>query len=273
MNATKIKKFDLYVDDTGSRNPDRTKRPPRRDLMDHFSLGGFMINSEDIGTIIEAHTDLVKKYGITYPLHSSSIRTKNNNFSWLEHDASKANQFMEDLERLLTNIPIVTLACTIHRPGYQARYGTMRESDKWQMSRTAYCILLERATKYAINEGRKIKVYVEQSGKQEDMKIKEYHRLMREDGHSFHAERSRKYSPLSVTAISESVFKEVKFVSKKNKLVQIADLVLYPIAKAGYVPTYPPYRALDEAGKTIESQLTKSKIESEGSKYYCFDGF
>ncbi|RVC41029.1 DUF3800 domain-containing protein, partial [Mesorhizobium sp. M4A.F.Ca.ET.090.04.2.1] len=34
----------LYLDDSGSREPDREPREKRRDEMDYFALGGILIN-------------------------------------------------------------------------------------------------------------------------------------------------------------------------------------------------------------------------------------
>ncbi|TIR55445.1 MAG: DUF3800 domain-containing protein, partial [Mesorhizobium sp.] len=38
----------LYLDDSGSREPDREPKEKRRDEMDYFALGGILINEEDV---------------------------------------------------------------------------------------------------------------------------------------------------------------------------------------------------------------------------------
>jgi len=54
-------------------------------------------------------------------------------------------------------------------------------------------------------------------------------------------------------------------------MIQIADLVLYPMAKGGYDSSYNPYRKLKESGKLIDCLLTEDKILVGGIKYSCFD--
>jgi hypothetical protein len=53
-------------------------------------------------------------------------------------------------------------------------------------------------------------------------------------------------------------------------MLQIADLILYPMAKAGYEPTYRPYVDLMAAGKVIDALLPPSDRPSLGVKYSCF---
>ena len=51
---------------------------------------------------------------------------------------------------------------------------------------------------------------------------------------------------------------------------QIADLVLYPMAKGGYDSNYPPYKALKENNKLIDNLLPEDRIPLCGIKYSCF---
>jgi hypothetical protein len=53
-------------------------------------------------------------------------------------------------------------------------------------------------------------------------------------------------------------------------MMQIADLVLFPIAKGGYNPSYRPYVKLRDNGKLIDSLLTTEERASLGIKYSCF---
>ena len=55
-------------------------------------------------------------------------------------------------------------------------------------------------------------------------------------------------------------------------MLQIADLYLYPMAKAGYDASYKPYLALMEAGRLIDSVLPSEDRSLLGIKYSCFDG-
>ena len=60
-------------------------------------------------------------------------------------------------------------------------------------------------------------------------------------------------------------------IRKKTPMIQVADLVLYPMAKAAYDPTYRPYVKLEQAGKLINCHLAQNDIPLRGIKYSCFD--
>jgi hypothetical protein len=72
----------LYLDDSGTRNPDR-KIPERFMFRDWFTLGGYTMNEEDEGDVETAHGVFCDKWGINYPLHSYEIRSETENFTWL----------------------------------------------------------------------------------------------------------------------------------------------------------------------------------------------
>jgi hypothetical protein len=86
----------LYLDDSGTRNPDQ--RVPNGFLYgDWFTLGGFLVKEEHEGSLREAHATFCEKWKITYPLHSYDIRQSLNRFKWLlsldhaEYNGSCAN--------------------------------------------------------------------------------------------------------------------------------------------------------------------------------------
>lgn len=54
-------------------------------------------------------------------------------------------------------------------------------------------------------------------------------------------------------------------------MAQVADLLLWPMAIAGYEPGNRAYVALREAGRLIENRLSADEIEACGSKYSCFE--
>lgn len=73
----------FYIDDSGTRKPNRhplSFDPPVRDF---FALGGVLIDEEDEAAARNAHATFCAKWGITYPLHSVEIRHCAQNFSWL----------------------------------------------------------------------------------------------------------------------------------------------------------------------------------------------
>lgn len=264
--------LDLYLDDSGTRNPDgKASTWNRRDKMDHFALGGLLIKSELLSQIIDAYDEFCRDHHINYPLHSNSIRVKKGDFVWLESDIDRASKFYRALGEFLCNLPGHVAACVVHRPGYDERYRDLYQQNRWELCKSAYTIVVERAVKIALAHGRKLVVYVEASGKHEDRMIKEYHKHMLQSGMYFDAARSKKYTPLNGSAFSSALMKNPIFVRKENKPAQIADLLLYPVVKGRYDPTYPPYRRLVESGMLADSLVAEADRPQLGIKYYCFD--
>ncbi|MEG3617020.1 DUF3800 domain-containing protein [Magnetovibrio sp. PR-2] len=263
--------FHLYIDDSGTRLPDKSQPITRNDGLDHFALGGVLIASEDIHSTTRQHEEFCERFNIDYPLHSHSIRTQKNAFRWLKHDSKRANSFHSALESYLCNLPIKCHACVVHRPGYNARYEHLYGQARWELSKSAYTIVVERALKYARHHGRKLIVYVEQTGKREDRAIRDYHAHMREHGMYFDANRSQAYSPLAEDDFTKYLLKTPQFTTKYHPIMQIADLVLFPLVKGGYDKTYRPYAALHSANRLIDQHLPQELADEACVKYYCFD--
>lgn len=94
--------FELYIDDSGSRKPDHT--PTNTGEMNAFGLGGILIAEEDTAALKELHKEIVTKYSINAPLHSSKIRCKKGDFRWLAKDQKMAEEFYDDLNQLITTM-------------------------------------------------------------------------------------------------------------------------------------------------------------------------
>ncbi len=267
----KTASFDLYLDDSGVRFPDY--RPPveRSDGIDCFALGGIIVPAEGLSRLRDEYQKFVDRHAITYPLHSHKIRTGKGDFGWLRANPERAKPFLDDLTRFICGIQGYVMACCIHRPGYNARYAELYGKDRWKLCRSAYVITVERAAKFAAKHGRKLNVYIEQTGKREDQDIRSYHHGLIEAGTHFDPNRSRLYNPLDGNFLSEILFKNPNFIKKDNPAAQIADLVLYPIIKGRHDGAYPPYTALRKAGKLIDCVLDEADRPSMGIKYYCFD--
>lgn len=262
-------RFHLYFDDTGSRDPDHVP-DPRQDQMNCFALGGVLIKEEDIDTIYNLHKTFCSKWRIDYPLHSSPIRGGRGNFGWLKKPEN-AHLFLTDLESFLLSLPITGTACVIHRPGYVARYKGQYKKKLWHMCKTTYSILIERAAKFADEHGCKLEIYYEGSGRKEDGDIIRYARALKTEGCPFNDDTSGRYSPLLPEHYRRIVLGEPHQKTKKMPMIQIADLILYPIAKAGYDPSYDPYRKLKDHGKLIDCYFREEEIPYRGIKYGCFD--
>jgi hypothetical protein len=173
--------FHLYLDDSGTRYPNH-KHIARDDSLDYFALGGLLIPSECVERAVSAHSELMSQYDISGPLHSNSIRVRKGAFAWLEHNPKKAACFYIDLERMLCKLPGNATGCIVHRPGYNARYTVPYGTARWDLCKSAYSIVVEHAAKFSARFGRRLQVYVEETGKKEDQAIKKYHTDMRTTG-------------------------------------------------------------------------------------------
>lgn len=263
------KKYVLYFDDTGSRDPDKTDYPDREDDMDCFGLGGFLLKEEDIPELRAKHTAFCEQWSITYPLHSRRIRGGRGKFSWLKKPEN-ARLFFPSLDEFIFSLPLVGIAAVIDRPGYLARYKD-RHEKLWYMCKTAFTILTERAARFADEHGRKLEIVHEMSGKYEDRDIRDYLKELKGTGNAFNPETSKKYDGLTSEDYRRIVLGEPHQKSKLIPMLQVADLLLYPMAKGGYDPSYVPYQELKKRGKLIDCFLEEKDIPFRGIKYYCFD--
>jgi len=204
------------------------------------------------------------------PLHSSPIRSRNGNFRWLiKASASRKEEFMRDLSQLMTALPIIVLACVVDRPGYNHRYKERYGRQRWALCRTAFTIAVERAAKYAKAKGLRLRVYVEHSDRKTERRLKGYYEELSSKGAPFAADTSAKYMPLKAEDLSATLL-EFKVKSKASRLMQIADLALWPACKGGYDRGNRAYVALRDAGKLLDSYCSEEN-GIQGIKYSCFD--
>jgi hypothetical protein len=175
------KHYCLYIDDSGWRDPSK-ESDKRNDGMDHFALGGILIERSDKDFIKSKHDEFCTKWNIAYPLHSTEIRGRRNNFAWLENKSSRNDKFHEELEEFLTSIPVIGFAAVVHRPGYNKRYEEKYGDGRWLICKTAYSILIERVAKYVIAQDGTFEVFFEHSGIKENALILEYAKSLKEDG-------------------------------------------------------------------------------------------
>ncbi len=264
-------KYILYIDDTGSRNPDKQSSPGRQDKMDCFGLGGFLLKEEDISNLRSKYAAFCSDWGIDYPLHSSSIRGGRGKFSWLRQSPENKDKFLSALEDLLISLPLLGIACVVHRPGYVARYREVYRDSLWFMCKTAFTILVERSAKYADANGRRLEIVFEESGKNEDRNIIQYLKELKLSGNPFSQNTSEGYTPLAAADFQRIILGEPQRHTKKLPMLQVADLVLYPIAKGGYEKTYHPYLRFLEKGKLIDCVLSDDLKPLQGIKYSCFN--
>jgi hypothetical protein len=262
--------LNFYMDDSGTRKPDRAPMGFDSRRPNHFALGGILILEDEENQARAEHAALCTRWRITYPLHSVDMRAASKEFRWLRRDSPDYQPFMRELTQMLLRIPGYGLACVIDRPGYDARYRQKYGRNQWQLCRTAFNIAVERAAKHARRLGCRLRVLPERSNKKDENRIKQYYRELREQGPPFDAATSAQYAPLSAAEFAETLF-ELDFKHKNSPMAQIADLYLWPILRARYHPGYRPFEALRSAGRLIECVLGEADVAACGSKYSCFE--
>jgi hypothetical protein len=264
------KVLNFYVDDSGTRHPDRPGTSGSK-TRDWFALGGVLIREADEGECRRRFHEFRDRWGLSYALHSADIRHHAGSFRWLNTaGADEQERFMRDLTAFLLGIPAIGLACVIDRPGYNARYKEQYGSDRWKLCKTAFAIAAERGAKYALSIGHKLNVYVERCNEADDKKVREYFKEMKTAGLPFNAETSKQYGPLSAEQL-QSVLYDLKIKQKTSPGVQIADLYLWPMCMGGYHKSNKPYKMLLEAGKLMDVICDRGKVAELGIKYSCFD--
>ena len=222
-SISKGQEVHLFVDDTGSRQPDHMPTEDGDDGMDCFGLGGLLIDKENLDAVWDAHRKFCDKWEITYPLHSYEIRGGRGNFSWLKNP-ERAVEFLSEPEHFLVSLPVMGIASITHRPGYVARYFERYDGRPWRMDKTAFSILIERSAKYARSKERRLRVFFEQSGKQEDRDIVAFMKELKSDGMPFDSDTAAAHRGLEAYEFRELVLGEPKRRTKRTPMLLIADL-------------------------------------------------
>jgi len=272
MCAGMPKTFCLYIDDSGTRNPDRMTTLPAHGY-DWFSLGGILIAEEDEAVFRQAHQAFFLRWNLdptsTF-LHSSDIRAKSSAFAFLGcMPPSRQSDFLDDLYALMAQKSVTGIACVIDRPGYNVRYRE-KYRQRWELCKTAFAIVVERAAKYARSHDAKLRVYAERGDVAVDRRMKGYYDSLRIHGTPFAANTSGKYAPLTADELRETLY-DFKTKNKTSPLMQMADLYLWPISVGGYDGSNRTYVRLEQDGKLMDCLLDETQRPSMGIKYSCFE--
>jgi hypothetical protein len=171
-----------------------------------------------------------------------------------EHD-----RFMRELGTMLLSVPVIGFACTVDRPGYNKRYREKYGRQTWMLCRTAFAVVVERAAKYAVKNGCRLRVYVEEGDKSADDMIREYYKDLSTKGMPFASDAMTKYAPLSQVQLAQTLY-DLDFKSKSSPMAQIANLYAYPMARGGYDPDYFPYTQFKQRNKLIDCLLTAEEV-------------
>jgi hypothetical protein len=260
----------FYMDDSGTRRPDRVPTAFDPESPKYFALGGVLVLEEDEPAVRTAHEALCQKWSIDYPLHSEPIRHGTGDFSWLRRESPEYKPFMRDLTAMLTSIPVLGLACAIDRPGYDSRYRKRYGRNQWQLCKTACSIVIERAAKYARSMGRVLRVLAEKSCKDDEKRIRAYFDHLRTSGAPFDPSKSATYTPLAAAECGETLI-ELRFKQKTSPPMQIADLYLWPIAVERYRTGGRSYAHLRDSSRLIECLLSAAEVSRRATKYSCFE--
>lgn len=261
----------FYVDDSGSRNPDRSSKAQKHEP-NWYALGGVLVSAADAkvakGVIQEFRNEWPQLKH--HPFRSYDIRNKTANFRWLaDLSASRLEAFYSGLNRMLISLPVSVMACVVDRPGYNRRYQNTYGQNRWKLCKTAFNIAVERAAKYASFQDSKLRVFVERSDRKTEQQLNDYYNELRSSGLPFDPGRSAKYMPFTGEQLRHTLY-EFKVKTKESDLMQIADLVLWPVCKGGYEATYRSFVVLKENGKLLDSYCQPER-GIFGIKYSCFD--
>lgn len=263
--------LNYYLDDSGIRYPNRKRGTEAAHGCDWFALGGILVREEDEAKARDAHTAFCRAWGIEYPLHSSEIRSQNENFAWLRGLSDDARtRFYEELYCLMRDAPVVGLACVVDRPGYNGRYFNLYEQKPWLLCKTAFSVAVERAAKYARKNTLRLRIAPERCNPAEDRLLKEYYTSLTTEGMPFATGNSEKYAPLTASEFAETLY-EFRPKFKSSPMSQLADLFLWPICMGGYHAGNRPYKRLLDDKKLIECHLDKDDWAMLATKYSCFD--
>ena len=259
----------FFIDDFGTRTMCKPgDRLPMPAHVFSFGLGGIIVPSEAVRSISDATLNFCGRWNVPH-LHGNKIRSGKGKFAFLKKDEARRQSFFEELESLVTDSRITAHACVICRPGYRDRYYERHaEGSRWQMSRTAFDIAVERAAKYARLVGRRLSVAYERSGSAEDRLLESYFEGLVKNGTGFDAANSAIHKPLTQQELAETLL-TIWPDGKSNPMLQLADLVVHPLS---HRPTGLPNRAYDRL--SANGQLLDQRGGADPAvavKYSCYD--
>jgi hypothetical protein len=260
--------YHLYADDSGSRDLDKSDEQVGSKW---FALGGVLVAEEDEDQVRLAHADFCTRWEISHPLHSYDIRNAVADFTWVKGlSAEKKVEFFDDLSGFLVGLPVLGSACVVHRQGYNDRYRAKYGTRRWALCKTAFTIVIERAAKFAHQNGRRLKVFYERSDRINEGRLEGYYAAMRAEGMPFNGDTSSKYTPLTAEELRRTLW-ECRKKFKSSPIMQVADLYLHPICVGGYEADNRALVALRANKRTINCVLSEDEAPHIGIKYSCFD--
>jgi len=261
--------FTFYMDETGSRHPDK-KADKSREGRDWFGLGGILIRGEHNDAARDLVTAFADRWHLSSPIHLTDMMAERKGFAWLgRRSQEQRDSFWRDWHKTLTDAEVIGLGCIVDRPGYVARGYLEKHSDRWMLCRSAFDISVERAAKIAAREGRKLHIVFEQDAGINDT-IHGYFKNLKENGLAFDANNSGKYAPLTREQFGETLGR-IQHKPKSHTMLQLADTYIYAMARHRYDQRFPLYRHLRDKSRIADFALPNDCLPHMGVKYYCFD--
>lgn len=261
------KEYAFYMDESGS------PKPSPKDKAGYFAVGGVLVERCNEDLIAQSVSNFKCRWEIKQdtPLHGNEIRSQKRHFAWLGSLKPKQKaKFLDDLTKTIVECPILVHGCVVSREGYVARYLEKYGVDTWEMMHSSFSILIERVSKFVAANDGKVMIFFEKAGKKEDKLLTGYFRELRDNGLPFNPVTSKKYAPLESGQLRQCL-SGIDGKTKKNPILQVADLCLNPVATSRHRPNNKAFQALRDAGKLIDSNLDEQEISRLGIKYYCFD--
>lgn len=259
--------FALFLDESGSAKPNPKDQAP------FFAMGGVLVRRADETTIESLIASFKERWNISQkvPLHGNEIRSKKKRFAWFGNLSQQEHQqFLEDLTLTIVSCPVVVHACVISRSGYFKRYFEEHGINTWEMMKSAFSILVERAAKYAASNNGTVMVYYEKIGRTEDKLIERYFYELRSSGHPFNPTTANRYSPMPATQMS-GLLRGIEGNTKSRSELQLADLCLYPVVRSKDQPDNQAFVTMKQQKLIVDCHLQSDHVESQGIKYFCFD--
>lgn len=263
------RKYIFYMDDFGTRTTCKgatNSSSPAHELS--FAVGGIIVASEDVDALSKKLENFCKKWDVP-SLHGNKIRSGKGKFGFLKKDETKRDNFFLDLEGLVLDNRLIVHACVVCRPGYRDRYlEKYPNGTRWDMSKTAFDISVERAAKLAMQDGRSLDVVYERTGAKEDRLLEGYFADLKAIGMGFCTKNSELYGPLT----GEQFAKHLNVIwpdGKGNPLLQLADLVVHPVSHVTCGKQNRAYNQMVDRKMLLDF---KHKDEAVGVKYSCYDG-
>lgn len=182
--------------------------------------------------------------------HSSDIRRIRKEFQIL-FDLDLKAEFIKDINTIVSGNDYTIIADGIHKQYYIQRYGKLSSVYELCLS-----FIIERAV-FRLDEiptEKQLYLIIEERGKKEDQKLKEYISKVLDRGTAY-------VKPERLKALNI----KVEFRSKKKNIngLQLADLVAYPIAT----------KIIDKSRANPAFDLLNSKFYRRNGKIYGFKTF